>query len=66
LALRSRIVLGCADGLANKEVADREGVSQPTVGWRLKPYRDEASLVSLNPFQPGDGEVGGYGAVSLK
>ena len=35
LALRSRIVLGCAEGLANKEVAAREGVSQPTVGkWR--------------------------------
>ena len=37
LALRSRIVLGCADGLANKEVAVREGVSQPTVGkWRSR------------------------------
>ena len=35
LALRSRIVLGCAEGLTNKEVAAREGVSQPTVGkWR--------------------------------
>jgi transposase/transcriptional regulator with XRE-family HTH domain len=37
LALRSRIVLGCGDGLANKEVAAREGVSQPTVGkWRSR------------------------------
>jgi len=37
LALRSRIVLGCADGLANKDVAAREGVSQPTVGkWRSR------------------------------
>ena len=37
LALRSRIVLGCADGLSNKEVAVREGVSQPTVGkWRSR------------------------------
>jgi transposase/transcriptional regulator with XRE-family HTH domain/DNA-binding CsgD family transcriptional regulator len=37
LALRSRIVLGCADGLSNKEVAAREGVSQPTVGkWRSR------------------------------
>src|SRR6478752_881882 len=37
LALRSRIVLGCADGLANTEVAAREGVSQPTVGkWRSR------------------------------
>jgi hypothetical protein len=31
-ALRSRIVLGCAEGLTNKEVAARERVSQPTVG----------------------------------
>ncbi len=37
LALRSRIVLGCASGLSNKEVAGREGVSQPTVGkWRSR------------------------------
>ena len=37
LALRSRIVLHCADGLSNKEVAAREGVSQPTVGkWRQR------------------------------
>jgi transposase len=37
LALRSRIVLGCADGFANKEVALREGCSQATVGkWRSR------------------------------
>ncbi|HZE16710.1 MAG TPA: helix-turn-helix domain-containing protein, partial [Mycobacterium sp.] len=37
LASRSRIVLGCAEGLTNKQVAAREGVSQPTVGkWRLR------------------------------
>ncbi len=37
LALRSRIVLACAEGLNNKEVADRVGVSQPTVGkWRSR------------------------------
>ena len=37
LALRSRIVLGCAAGLTNKEVAACEGVSQPTVGkWRAR------------------------------
>ena len=37
LALRSWIVLACAEGLNNKEVADRVGVSQPTVGkWRSR------------------------------
>jgi transposase len=37
LALRSRIVLACADGLDNKQVAARERVSQPTVGkWRAR------------------------------
>jgi transposase len=37
LALRSRIVLACAQGLSNKEVAARERVSQPTVGkWRAR------------------------------
>jgi len=37
LALRSRIVLGCAADLTNKQVAAREGVSQPTVGkWRAR------------------------------
>jgi len=37
LALRSRIVLACAEGLSNKEVAGRVGVSQPTVGkWRSR------------------------------
>lgn len=37
LALRSRIVLGCAEGLSNKDVAARERVSQSTVGkWRRR------------------------------
>jgi len=37
LALRARIVLACATGLSNKEVAARERVSQPTVGkWRSR------------------------------
>ncbi len=37
LALRSRIVLGCADGWSNKDVAVRERVAQPTVGkWRAR------------------------------
>ena len=35
LALRSRIVLGCAEGLANKHVAEACGVTPATVGkWR--------------------------------
>ncbi len=37
LAPRSRIVLECAEGVPNKEVAARLGVSQPTVGkWRSR------------------------------
>src|SRR2546421_7096087 len=41
LALRCRIVLACADGLSNVEVADRLGVSRPTVGkWRSRFVKD--------------------------
>ena len=37
LALRSRIVLACAQGGSNKEVAAALGISQPTVGkWRRR------------------------------
>jgi transposase len=37
LALRSRIVLRCATGVSNKQVAADLGVSQPTVGkWRSR------------------------------
>ncbi len=37
LALRSRIVLACATGLTNKEVAAQLGISMPTVGkWRAR------------------------------
>src|SRR4051794_33679181 len=37
LALRSRIVLACADGLNNKTVACRLGVTAATVGkWRSR------------------------------
>ncbi len=38
LALRSRIVLLAADGLANIEIARRQGCSQPTAGkwWRRR------------------------------
>ena len=37
LALRSRIILACGEGLSNKAVAAKWGVSQPTVGkWRAR------------------------------
>ena len=37
LALRSRVVLGCGEGLSNKEVAAREGCAAVTVGkWRSR------------------------------
>src|ERR1044072_3148631 len=37
LALRSRIVLACAQGIANDEVARRLGVNHKTVGkWRSR------------------------------
>src|SRR5262245_21125775 len=37
LALRCRIVLACADGMSNVEVAQMLGVSRPTVGkWRAR------------------------------
>jgi transposase len=37
LALRCRIVLACADGLSNAEVAGQLGISRPTVGkWRSR------------------------------
>ena len=37
LALRARIVLGCADGLENREVAARERVTPQTVSkWRAR------------------------------
>jgi transposase len=40
LAQRARIVLLAADGLNNTEIAERVGVSRPTViGWRVR-YRD--------------------------
>ena len=37
LAMRSRIVLRCADGIANKAVAEELGISRPMVGkWRSR------------------------------
>src|SRR5512143_1073653 len=63
LALRSRIVLGCAEGLSNKEVAARERVSQPTVGkWRRRVRRGALRRVgrrtTAGPAGVGDRRAG--------
>src|SRR5512144_3413463 len=53
LALRSRIVLACAEGLANKEVAAQERVTQATVGkWRRRFVEDRSDGLSDEP-RPG-------------
>ena len=55
LALRSRIVLGAADGLSNLEIAQRERVSRPTVTkWRNRfaEQRLEGLLDEPRPGRP--------------
>src|ERR1700677_3342172 len=55
LALRSRIVLAAADGLANGEIAERERVSRPTVTkWRNRfaERRLEGLLDEPRPGRP--------------
>ncbi len=53
LALRCRIVLACAEGLSNKEVAGRVGVSLPTVGkWRRRFLESRLDGLSDEP-RPG-------------
>ena len=55
LALRSRIVLAAADGLANGEIAERERVSRPTVTkWRnrFSERRLEGLLDEPRPGRP--------------
>jgi transposase/transcriptional regulator with XRE-family HTH domain/DNA-binding CsgD family transcriptional regulator len=53
LASRSRIVLACAEGLSNVEVAERLRVSRPTVGkWRARFLRDRLDGL-LDEDRPG-------------
>src|SRR4051794_41202099 len=53
LALRSRIVLLCADGLDNTEVARRVGCSDQTVGkWRAPVVAPRVAGVGVGP-RPG-------------
>src|SRR5512144_205479 len=53
LALRSRIVLACAEGLSNKEVAAQVRVTQATVGkWRRRFVQDRLGGLSDEP-RPG-------------
>lgn len=54
LALRSRIVLGCGEGLDNKTVAERSGLSKSTIGrsrkaFELKPDRQDGFKLSNDP-----------------
>ena len=53
LALRSRVVLGCADGLSNQTVARQCGISAPTAGkWRERFRRDRLEGLADEP-RPG-------------
>lgn len=54
LAQRSRIVLGCAAGKSNKEVAGEEGVWPQTVGkWRRRFLRDRLGGLNDRPRRGG-------------
>ena len=53
LALRSRIVLACADGLPNTVVAEQLGINKLTVGkWRARFVEDRLEGLSDEP-RPG-------------
>jgi transposase len=53
LALRARIVLACADGLTNRAVAERRGITPHTVGkWRARFLADRLEGLADEP-RPG-------------
>ena len=46
VSLRSAVVLACAEGLNNGEVAEQLGIARQTVGkWRARFARDRKSVV---------------------
>ena len=59
LALRCRIVLACAEGLSNVEVADRLGVNRMTVGkWRSRFVSDRLDGLHDEPRPGGPRSIG--------
>ena len=59
LALRCRIVLACAEGLSNLEVADRLGVNRMTVGkWRSRFVSDRLDGLHDEPRPGGPRSIG--------
>jgi transposase len=59
LALRCRIVLACAEGLSNVEVADRLGVNRMTVGkWRGRFVSDRLDGLHDEPRPGGPRSIG--------
>jgi transposase len=59
LALRCRLVLACAEGLSNVEVADRLGVNRMTVGkWRSRFVSDRLDGLHDEPRPGGPRSIG--------
>jgi transposase len=53
LALLARIVLGCAEGVTNGEVAQRLGVTRTTVGKRRRRFIEEGLDGLFDEDRPG-------------